>query len=60
MHFARQRYQTLSDAESACFDQLLEVQDPLLIDWLCNDRAPSMEYSDIVVMVLNAKRTMLG
>jgi len=51
--FATQHYVNLSEQEQSNFAKLLEVQDPILTDWLCHGIVPeNQKVVEIVYRIL--------
>ncbi len=50
--FAKKRYASLDTELKGQFDRLLQIQDPLLAEWLCLDHEPDEELRDIVHEIL--------
>ena len=50
--FAQKRYRSLDVELREQFDKLLQIQDPVLADWLCYKNTPDMEFRKIVTEVL--------
>ena len=52
--FAEKRYGSLDIDLREQFDKLLQIQDPVLTDWLCYKNTPDTEFRKIVTEVLKA------
>lgn len=55
--FVRSRYPALDKAQRSRFEELLQVQDPVVTDWLCNDATPDPAFVEIVSMILSRKES---
>lgn len=53
--FAESRYQFLDQSLKNQFNKLLEMQDPVLTEWLCLEQEPVKEYKEIVSKILENK-----
>lgn len=56
--FATERYPGLEESERLQFLQLLDLQDPVLAEWLCYDLDVHREYKHIVGLILEHKRRL--
>lgn len=53
--FATARYAALDDHHRKQFEALLEVQDPVINDWLCHGAVPDLAYCEIVALIVSFK-----
>ncbi|MCY3768842.1 MAG: succinate dehydrogenase assembly factor 2 [Gammaproteobacteria bacterium] len=54
--FVSVHYETLSGEEKSLLDRLVEVEDPLLTDWLCHRRRPGdPEMAAMVQKILSSR-----
>lgn len=52
--FLKENYPSLSDAEKATFQELLEVQDPVIMDWLFDKYQP--ETPEMTSMLITLRK----
>lgn len=51
-NFVESRYRSLEPALREQFDKLLQIQDPVLAEWLCFEQCPDARFSEIVDEIL--------
>lgn len=47
-NYLEKRYPELDVSQQQCFQKLLEVQDPVIMDWLFGNSAPTADHAELV------------